>query len=653
VSAERFDGEDPKFSAYVLGELSGPENDSIETLLAESAEARQWVQELRDVTERLSAELHDEPMPALAGEQRARLEARIGPRRSGVWKRRLLACAASTLFALSLGAFFFWRNRQPESSEPFLYTIFGDAPATVHEARRVEGLRGLGYLGGYEKTRASGSEAIDLKGFEIPLTRDRMRAGDDSREMNTEDYAASVENAFRWAENDPLSTFSIDVDTASYSNMRRFLNDGRLPPPSSVRIEELINYFSYDYPPPRDGEPFSITTEVASAPWQPNHRLVHIGLRAEDVAAEDRPDSNLVFLIDVSGSMQSDVKLPLLKRSMRLLIDQLGERDRVALVVYAGSSGLVLPSTSCVDKWAVLDALDRLEAGGSTNGAEGIGLAYQVALEHFLPGGLNRVILCTDGDFNVGVTDQGSLVKLIEKQRESGVFLSVLGFGTGNLKDSTMEQLADKGNGNYAYIDSVAEARKVLVSEMGGTLLAVAKDVKIQVEFNPAEVQAWRLIGYENRLLADQDFDDDEKDAGEIGAGLSVTALYEVVPHGVPFDAPRTGELRYRDTARETSLAQSGELLHLRLRYKPVSSDESLLLGQPVRDGGTGWYEASDDFKFSAAVAAFGMFLSRSAYLGDMDLAQILTLAAESRGDDLAGYRAEFLGLVERAERLR
>ena len=652
MSAARFDREDPRLSAYVVGELPEPERAAIETLLAGSPEARQWVQDLRDVTQRLSAELEREPVPALAREQRARLEARIGGRRrSPAWRGRLLACAASTLIALGLGVFFYEREIAPDSSAPFTYTIFGERSEAVHEepslralgyssGGETERLRGLGYLGGSE---------VQLRAFEIPL----WRAGDEARAGNTEDYAASVENAFRWTEDEPLSTFSIDVDTASYSNVRRFLNDGRLPPPASVRIEELINYFTYDYPPPREGEPFSITTEVASAPWQPNHRLVHVGLRAEDVAAEDRPDSNLVFLIDVSGSMRSDAKLPLLVRSMRLLIDQLDQRDRVAIVVYAGTSGLVLPSTSCVDKWAVLDALDRLEAGGSTNGGEGILLAYRVAHEHFLPGGLNRVILCTDGDFNVGVTDQDSLVELIEEQRESGVFLSVLGFGTGNLKDSTMEQLADKGNGNYAYIDSLQEARKVLVTEMGGTLLAVAKDVKIQVELNPAEVKAWRLIGYENRLLDHQDFDDDRQDAGEIGAGLSVTALYEIVPHGAAFDAPRAGEPRTRDAAPETSLTHSGELLHMKLRYKPVSSNESLLLSQPVRDSGRSWYEASDDFKFSAAVAAFGMSLSGSAHLGDMRLEAIRRLAVESLGDDREGYRAEFLRLVERARELR
>ena len=360
-----------------------------------------------------------------------------------------------------------------------------------------------------------------------------------------------------------------------------------------------------------------------------------------------------MFLIDVSGSMQSADKLPLLKRSMRLLVDQLDERDRVAIVVYAGSSGLVLPSTSCVDKWAVLDALDRLQAGGSTNGGEGIRLAYRVARENAVQGGLSRVILCTDGDFNVGVTDQGDLVEMIEEERQSGVFLSVLGFGTGNLKDSTMEKLADRGNGNYAYIDGLAEARKVLVAEMGGTLLAVAKDVKIQVEFNPAEVQAWRLIGYENRLLAHQDFDDDTKDAGEIGAGLTVTALYEVVPHGVPFDGPRGGELRYQGQAPRSDLALSGELLHLKLRYKPVESDESRLIEHPLRDEGRNWYEASDDFKFSAAVAAFGMRLRGSEHAGDMDLEAVRRLATESLGDDDGGYRAEFLRLVQRAQELR
>ena len=353
-------------------------------------------------------------------------------------------------------------------------------------------------------------------------------------DFNTESYDHIVENPFLSAKQNPLSTFSIDVDTASYSNMRRFLNEGELPPPGAVRIEELVNYFNYDYPQPDGDVPFSVNVEVAGCPWNTDHRLARIGLKGREIQVEQRPSSNLVFLLDVSGSMGNANKLPLVKSGMKLLLDQLDEHDRVAIVVYAGSSGLVLDSTTADQKPIILSSLDRLEAGGSTNGGEGIQLAYAVAVDHYLEGGVNRVILCTDGDFNVGTTNQSQLIRLIEEKAQTGVYLSVLGFGMGNYKDSTMEKLADKGNGNYAYIDTMREAHKVLVEEMSGTLITIAKDVKIQIDFNPAQVAGYRLIGYENRMLRAEDFKNDAKDAGEIGAGHTVTALYEIVPAGYP-----------------------------------------------------------------------------------------------------------------------
>jgi Ca-activated chloride channel family protein len=355
-----------------------------------------------------------------------------------------------------------------------------------------------------------------------------------SEPYSTDSFGAKDENDFRRATDDPLSTFSIDVDTASYSIVRRMIREGQRPPVGAVRIEELVNYFTYGYPEPSDGRPFSVTTEVAAAPWAPAHRLVRIGLKAKSIEARERAPDNLVFLIDVSGSMMTPDKLPLLVQSMKLLVDQLERKDRVSIVVYAGNTGLVLPPTSGDRRREIREALDRLSAGGSTNGGAGIELAYATARKSFISGGNNRVILCTDGDFNVGVSNQSELVERIEQHAKEGIFLSVLGFGLGNLKDDTMEKLADRGNGNYAYIDSLAEARKVLVQQAGGTLVTVAKDVKIQVEWNPAQVGAYRLIGYENRMLAAQDFNDDKKDAGEIGAGHSVTALYEVVPQGAP-----------------------------------------------------------------------------------------------------------------------
>ena len=469
---------------------------------------------------------------------------------------------------------------------------------------------------------------------------------------NTEAYSRIDENPFLEAARAPLSTFSIDVDTASYSNTRRFLNDGRLPPKDAVRIEELINYFSYDYPQPVGNAPFSVVTEVSECSWNNAHRLVHIGLQGKRVQQENLPPANLVFLVDVSGSMNDPRKLPLVKSALSMLAEQLTARDRIAIVVYAGSSGLVLPATPGDRKGEILAALDNLEAGGSTNGGEGIRLAYKIAQEHFIKGGVNRVLLATDGDFNVGVTSEGDLVRLIEEKRQGGVFLTVLGFGTGNIKDATMEKLADKGNGNYAYIDDLAEARKVLGEQIGGTLMTIAKDVKIQVEFNPKQAAAYRLIGYENRLLRDQDFNDDTKDAGEIGAGHTVTALYEAVPYGQKFENPGVDPLKYQQPVSPSAMADSKELLTIKLRYKEPNENESKLLSVSVADAKGTLRDASANFKFSSAVAAFGMLLRDSKYSGQANYNNVLQLAQASTGTDLQGYRAEFVKLVEKARML-
>ncbi|MDT4898394.1 MAG: Ca-activated chloride channel [Acidobacteriota bacterium] len=468
---------------------------------------------------------------------------------------------------------------------------------------------------------------------------------------NTEQYSHIDENPFLEVARAPLSTFSIDVDTASYSNTRRFLKDGQLPPKDAVRIEELINYFSYDYPQPVGDAPFSVTAEISAAPWNPSHRLVHIGLQGKRIATENLPPANLVFLLDVSGSMNEERKLPLVKSAMRMLAEQLTARDRVAMVVYAGSSGLVLPATAGDRKGEILAAIDRLEAGGSTNGGEGIQLAYKIAQENFIKNGVNRVILATDGDFNVGVTSEGDLVRLIEEKRQSGVFLSVLGFGTGNVKDSTMEKLADRGNGNYAYIDSLGEARKVLGEQIGGTLFTIAKDVKIQVEFNPKQAAAYRLIGYENRLLRDQDFNDDTKDAGEIGAGHTVTALYEVVPYGQKFENPGVDPLKYQQPIQHSELANSNELMTVKLRYKEPTRDDSKLVSVSLADSKDTGRE-SENFKFASAVAAFGMLLRDSKYKADASYNKVLELARASTGADSQGYRAEFIQMVETARML-
>ncbi len=473
-------------------------------------------------------------------------------------------------------------------------------------------------------------------------------------EARGETYETIEENPFLIARTNPLSTFSIDVDTAAYSNIRRFINQGQRPPKDAVRIEELINYFNYEYPQPEGDKPFSITTEVAESPWNPNHKLVHVGLQGKSISNETLPPSNLVFLLDVSGSMEEPNKLPLLKTAFRLLVNELRSQDKVSIVVYAGSAGVVLPPTPGNQKDKILAAIDKLQAGGSTAGGEGIQLAYKLAQDNLVKSGNNRVILATDGDFNVGVSSDTELVRLIEDKRDRGVFLTVLGFGDGNFQDAKMEKLADKGNGNYAYIDNQLEARKVLVKEMGGTLLTIAKDVKIQVEFNPTKVQAYRLIGYENRKLQNQDFNDDKKDAGELGAGHSVTALYEIIPVGVQSDVKLsdTDALKYQKNTVEKTAYQSDELIQVKLRYKAPNGTTSQLIQEPVVDKTVKLAQASDNFKFSAAVAAFGMVLRESEYKGNANFDEVLRLASESQGDDLDGYRAEFVRLVKGAESL-
>lgn len=467
-----------------------------------------------------------------------------------------------------------------------------------------------------------------------------------------EAYDYLAENPFLVVTQNPLSTFSIDVDTASYSNVRRFLMAGQLPPRDAVRIEELVNYFDYDYPPPTGEHPFSMNVEVADCPWVPTHRLARIGIKGMEFAENERPPANLVFLIDVSGSMQPPNRLPLLQQGLRMLVDGLSPKDSVAIVVYAGASGLVLPSTPCRNRGVILSALDNLSAGGSTNGGAGIQLAYNTASGNFIEGGVNRVILATDGDFNVGVTDRGDLLGLIEEKAKSGVFLTVLGVGMGNLKDATLETLADKGNGNYAYIDSLNEAKKVLVDQIGGTLVTIAKDVKIQVEFNPAVVSAYRLIGYENRLLAAQDFNDDAKDAGEIGAGHTVTAFYEIVPVGEQVELPSVDPLKYQTPTVANTTAGSGELMTVKLRYKQPDGDTSELIEMPVMDADETFADSSDDFAFATAVASFGMLLRGSPHSANFNYAFVRDLADAARGADPNGYRAEFIDLANRASGL-
>jgi len=482
------------------------------------------------------------------------------------------------------------------------------------------------------------------------LPRIAMNQPSSPMDFNTEAYDRVNENTFKDVLKDPLSTFSIDVDTASYANVRRFLNNGTLPPPDAVRIEELINYFSYDYPQPTGSAPFSFTTELTDAPWHAGHKLLLVGLQGVKIPTQKLPPANLVFLIDVSGSMNQANKLPLLIKSFKLLVEQLRPQDRVAIVVYAGQAGLVLPATSGKDKRRILAALEGLRAGGSTAGGEGIQLAYRIAGENFIKRGNNRVILATDGDFNVGASSDADMERLVEQKRNNGVFLSVLGFGMGNYKDSKMQKLADTGNGNYAYIDSLLEAKKVLLTQFGGTLMTIAKDVKLQVEFNPAKVKSYRLIGYEKRMLATEDFADDCKDAGELGSGHRVTALYEIVPA----DGTSTNrqELTYQTVQVKDSARNHPELATIRFRYKKLDQAASTELVRTIPAAASTLDRAGKNVLFAATVAEWGMLLRNSEHKGNAQYSRVLSLARKAKGVDSEGYRAEFIRLVEISELL-
>jgi len=767
--------DDPKWTAYVLGELSDAERAEVERELESSAEAREIVDEIRMTTMLLKDELANEAPLALHAGQR---EAIVSPSRAGVklvpaWSipRWVLpgfaAAAVGALVIVGVIMPSLLRSRQAASPAAGLFVDVSQLPSTptslppaasveypkqAGQAARAaepqfrggppEGVRneraataqsGIPsreelkdvdalQVGGAVETARNGAQgqqgqqgqdgtlgrlrASGISGQQGQLGR-RVGGGDggvlsgvlkEQRDaappasstpeylrqtfvvdkvspvaaaappppppgarpdviprprFNTEAYDRIEDNPFKSVAENPLATFSIDVDTASYANVRRFLTQNQIPPRDSVRIEELINYFTYDYPQPTGKHPIAVHTEVAAAPWKPDHRLVRIGVKAKDIDMSRRPPTNLVFLIDVSGSMMPPEKLPLLKSALKLLVDKLTENDRVAIAVYAGNSGLVLPSTAGDKKEIIIQTLDRLEAGGSTNGASGIQLAYDTAVANFIRGGVNRVILCTDGDFNVGITNQGDLTRLIEDKAKSGVFLSVLGFGMGNLKDSTMEKLADKGNGNYAYIDSVNEARKVLVEEMGATLMTLAKDVKIQVDFNPAQVNAYRLIGYENRVLRNEDFNDDTKDAGDMGAGHTVTALFEIVPRGVEIALPAVDASKYQQPATSDRRSGSNEMLTVRVRYKLPDASDSTRFDVPLADRGASFDSSSADYRFAAAVAEFGMILRESPHKGAASLDHVISVADRSKGVDKNGYREEFVKLARRARAIK
>ncbi len=487
-------------------------------------------------------------------------------------------------------------------------------------------------------------------GYGAPNAPISINDGGD-RGFNTEEYDNIVDNEFRDALNNPLSTFSIDVDNASYSNVRRFLNNNQKPPQDAIRIEEMINYFDYDYPSPDGKVPFSVITEVSEAPWNKSHKLLHIGIQGEKIDYKDLKNSNLVFLIDVSGSMSAQNKLPLVKESLKLLLNELSKKDKVSIVVYAGSAGVVLEPTPASKKDKIIEALDRLNAGGSTAGGAGIKLAYKIAQENLIQDGNNRVILVTDGDFNVGTSSTGALVDLItEYRKQHDIYLTICGFGMGNYKDGRMEQISNAGNGNYFYIDNKKEAEKVFVKDLRANLFTIAKDVKIQIEFNPHFVKAYRLIGYVNRVLEDEDFEDDKKDAGELGAGHTVTALYEIIPADSDDDVRKIEDLKYQKNELTNAATKSGEFLTLKLRYKPIRSDKSKLIETVLlNEDFIKLKESSDNFRFSAAVAAFGMVLRESEFIDDYDFSDIMDLAKKSyKKDDQ--YQEEFLELIEKAE---
>lgn len=683
--------DDPQLTAYALGELDEDERAAVEARLRADPAARAAVEAIRATAGQLEAALAAEPLPEVSAVRPP--AGRLG---------RIIRLPQFYLVTATLAAACFVvlvAVRGPDVNAPAAPLVDAltlvQAKTAVAKSERIEpapapaAARRQQEVSAAAAVREHEAQAMADKAkraqsmeFKVDAAKDyailRTNAATATRigmeiqrvpatygttvtlgltadpGLDTEAYAYQAETGFVTTAQNPLSTFAIDVDTASYANVRRFLNQGRRPPVDAVRIEELLNYFPYRYAPPAGSDPVGVTLEVAAAPWAPGHRLVRIGLKGREIATGERPAANLVFLLDVSGSMHHPNKLPLVQESLRLLVARLRPDDRVAIVTYAGSSGLALPSTLVTRAAEILAAVADLRPGGSTNGAMGIQLAYDIAKANFVNGGINRVILCTDGDFNVGVTSEGELVRLIEEKAKSGVFLTVLGFGMGNLKDATLEQLADKGNGHYGYIDSKREAEKLLVEQVNGTLVTVAKDVKVQVEFNPRVVAAYRLLGYENRRLAKEDFNNDAVDAGELGAGHTVTALYEIVPAGQAGPATGTVDaLKYAPAAEAGPTgAEAAEMLTVKVRYKEPTADVSRKLEFPLRDGGQAFTAASADFKFAAAVAGFGQLLRDSPHRGATTWADVAAWARAGLVDDAGGYRGEFLRLVERAAAL-
>ncbi len=658
--------DDPRVTAFALGELEGAERAEIEAAVQRDPVLRAAAEETRVMARQLEESFAREPLPVVerppaANEKSDPQKTRPTPKGKLLQFPQLyyvVGGLAAACFAVVLA----WHQPELERREAERQAAMEErarqlAEAAAHQRQQEAVALAMPVIPPREIEAAALADVSRAR-----LARKAAPAGlmavTGAAASNTESYAYRAESDFLSAVQNPLSTFSADVDTASYANIRRFLREGRRPPVDAVRIEEMLNYFPYRYAPPSAGSavPFAASMEVAEAPWAPEHRLVRIGLKGREVAASERGAANLVFLLDVSGSMNAPNKLPLLKESMRLLLGRLRPDDRVAIVTYAGASGLALPSTPAAKASQIAAALDELRASGSTNGAMGLELAYDIAKANFVPGGLNRVVLCTDGDFNVGPSSEGELHRLITEKAKSGVFLTVLGFGMGNYKDATLQQLADAGNGNYGYIDTRREAEKLLVEQVSGTLVTIAKDVKLQVEFNPAQVASYRLIGYEKRLLKKEDFNNDAVDAGEIGAGHTVTALYEIVPAGTDDASAQVADvddLKYTSVApRSEKIVASDELLTLKIRYKDPEGGESKKLEFPLVDEGRRFAEASDDFQFAAAVAGLGMILRDSPHRGNATLASVTTWADGGASWDVGGHRSEFLTLVRQAEAL-
>ncbi len=670
-------------SRYIDGEVSAQERAEVETLLQESASGAAYYKELLKLKqvlnvlpeEDLSGDMEREIVSAIARGMKEGSEMKWSP-----FYKASIGGGVAVMLIAGLIALQTYAQRSIQGRIRSATDDIGDqySPGNTSVRSYTGQPQQLAlsksqqyepyYLDtDYNMSAADGSRVSGAPGESLPSSAAGMRLseqeefwGEDKKEdappeeswrynpdFHTEEYDRIYENPFLTVTENPLSTFSIDVDTASYSNIRRFLTKRQFPPADAVRIEEMVNYFSYDYPQPPGEVPFSITIKGAACPWNAAHQLVGIGLQGKTYDSAQLPPSNLVFLVDVSGSMDHPNKLPLLKSSFKMLVRQLGQDERVAIVVYAGAAGMVLDSTPGSHKGEILSALDRLQAGGSTAGGAGIQLAYEIARKNYIQGGNNRVILATDGDFNVGVSSNAELVRMIEEKRQDGIFLTVLGFGMGNYKDSKMEQLADKGNGNYYYIDTEKEAQKVLVHELGSTLFTIAKDVKIQVEFNPGQVKAYRLIGYENRILAKEDFNDDTKDAGELGAGHTVTALYEIVPAGSQESFPGVDALVYQ----KTQPVDSADMMTVKLRYKELDGNTSRLIQQAISADEVAAVPRGD-FQFAAAVAEFGLLLRDSQYKGQASYQQVIQQGKESLGQDAYGYRQEFLDLVRQAEQL-